>query len=185
MAAKMKACKVCGEQIAKNAKVCPHCGAKNKKIIFKRWWFWALIIVIVLGAILFGGDSGPKKPSDPNKTPEQVKTEYIASCSPIDYDAVAREPDKAKGMHVSFTGAVIQVMESGYHVTLRVALDEDYDQVVYVDYTREEGESRILEDDVITGYGDCKGVTSYTSVLGGTITIPSVAMFYYEPANAD
>lgn len=28
---KMKPCKACGQEIAKSAKVCPHCGAKNKK----------------------------------------------------------------------------------------------------------------------------------------------------------
>ena len=182
----MKPCKVCGAMIAKNAKACPSCGAKNKKSVFKRWWFWCLLVLIVFGIFIFSGeDDTPKKPYDPNKTPEQVKTEYIASCKPIDYKAVARDPDQHKGDHVSFTGTVIQVMESGNKVTLRVAMDDDHDMILYVIYTREDGESRILDDDVITGYGDCQGVESYTSILGETITIPSVAMFYYEPVNAD
>ena len=30
MAQKMKNCKACGQEIAKSAKVCPHCGAKQK-----------------------------------------------------------------------------------------------------------------------------------------------------------
>ncbi len=32
---KMKKCKVCGENIAKSAKTCPHCGAKNKPGAFR------------------------------------------------------------------------------------------------------------------------------------------------------
>jgi len=28
---KLKKCKTCGKDIAKSAKVCPHCGAKNKR----------------------------------------------------------------------------------------------------------------------------------------------------------
>lgn len=53
----MKACKSCGRMIAKNAKVCPACGAKAKQF-YKRWWFW-LIVVIVLFIIIpqiFGSD---------------------------------------------------------------------------------------------------------------------------------
>ena len=45
----MKCCKSCGNMIAKNAKVCPSCGAKNKKPVFKRVWFWLLVIVVLGG----------------------------------------------------------------------------------------------------------------------------------------
>ena len=51
---KMTACKACGKEIAKSAKTCPHCGAKNKKPLFKKWWFW-VIVVLLLGSI---GNSG-------------------------------------------------------------------------------------------------------------------------------
>ena len=33
-------CKVCGGKMAKNAKACPHCGAPNKKPLYKRASFW-------------------------------------------------------------------------------------------------------------------------------------------------
>lgn len=36
---KMTTCKHCGAEIAASAKVCPHCGGKNKPPIYKRWWF--------------------------------------------------------------------------------------------------------------------------------------------------
>lgn len=68
---KMINCKVCGAEIAKNAKTCPNCGAKNSKPIFARWWFWVLAIVIIIGAI--GGNSS--KPANTNDKPvSQVKT---------------------------------------------------------------------------------------------------------------
>lgn len=56
MAEKMTTCKVCGAEIASNAKTCPKCGAKNKKPIFKKWWFWVLIVIVIIG--VFGGGSG-------------------------------------------------------------------------------------------------------------------------------
>ena len=45
-------CKECGKQISRNAKICPGCGAKNKKPIYKRFWFWLIVVVtfIIIGA---------------------------------------------------------------------------------------------------------------------------------------
>jgi hypothetical protein len=34
--------------IAKDAKKCPYCGAKNKKPFFKRWWFVLILIIVVI-----------------------------------------------------------------------------------------------------------------------------------------
>ena len=47
---KMKKCKACSKEIATNAKSCPGCGAKNKKPIYKRVWFWVVAAIIVVGA---------------------------------------------------------------------------------------------------------------------------------------
>ncbi len=50
-------CKACGHELAKNAKACPQCGAKNKKPIYKKWWFW-IAIVVVIGIIAgFSGNT--------------------------------------------------------------------------------------------------------------------------------
>lgn len=43
----MTTCKVCGNELAKSAKRCPHCGAKNRRPIYKRWWFWLLIAIVL------------------------------------------------------------------------------------------------------------------------------------------
>lgn len=62
---KMTNCKACGQEIAKSAKSCPHCGEKNKKPIFTKWWFWALIVCIVIGAIGSSGGNGDTTTSQP------------------------------------------------------------------------------------------------------------------------
>lgn len=65
--AKLVKCKSCGAEIAKNAKTCPQCGAKNKR-------HTALgIILVVIGVLLvliaLGGNGGePKKVEDNNNT---------------------------------------------------------------------------------------------------------------------
>ncbi|NDL68482.1 hypothetical protein GXN74_12120 [Clostridiales bacterium F-3ap] len=52
----MKNCSTCNAEIASNAKTCPSCGAKNKKPIYKRWWFILILVVLVLSAL--GGTGG-------------------------------------------------------------------------------------------------------------------------------
>ena len=65
--AKLKTCKHCGAEIAKNAKVCPNCGGKNKKPIYLRWWFIALVIIVIIVAV---GGSGSSK----TNTTQQIGT---------------------------------------------------------------------------------------------------------------
>ncbi len=58
--AKIIQCKVCGAEIASNAKTCPHCGAKNKK---KRPVLFILIGIIILIAIIGSLPSGSNSES--------------------------------------------------------------------------------------------------------------------------
>lgn len=53
---KMMNCKACGKAIAKSAKCCPECGAKNKKPIFKKWWFWVILVLVLLISMPGGED---------------------------------------------------------------------------------------------------------------------------------
>lgn len=48
---KISVCKNCGNPLPEKATVCPSCGAKNKKPIYKKWWFWVVIVLIVAGII--------------------------------------------------------------------------------------------------------------------------------------
>lgn len=49
MGKKLMPCKTCGNEIAASAKKCPHCGAKNKKPIYKKWWLWVIVVIAVIG----------------------------------------------------------------------------------------------------------------------------------------
>lgn len=59
---KMMKCKSCGGDIASSAKRCPSCGAKNKKPIYKRVWFWILVVVLLIA--IFGFIASKVNPSD-------------------------------------------------------------------------------------------------------------------------
>lgn len=92
----------------------------------------------------------------------------------ITYNSLARTPDDYIGKKVKFTGKVIQVIEGDLVTDLRVAVNKDYDTVIYAEYVPSIIPFRILDNDVITMYGTSTGVISYTSTLGGKITIPSM-----------
>ena len=56
---KLTNCTSCGAEIATSAKTCPQCGAKIKRPITKKWWFWVLIVIVAAGII--GGASSDFK----------------------------------------------------------------------------------------------------------------------------
>lgn len=94
----------------------------------------------------------------------------------ITYDQLARTPDDFEGKKVKFTGKVLQVIEhTGKNfVHIRLAVDSDYNSVLYCRYKTNIITSRILEDDIITIYGTSFGLYSYEATSGATITIPAV-----------
>jgi len=109
---------------------------------------------------------------------EEDRATYISQCQTYSYSDIERNPDSYEGKQVKISGEVIQVSEGILNtVTLRVDCGGD---IWYVSYLRSEGESRILEGDSITCYGECDGVTSYITVIGSQVTIPSLDMKYYE-----
>lgn len=104
---------------------------------------------------------------------------YKETCETVAYRDIERNPETYNGTHLIVTGKVVQVSE-GWFDTVTLRVEDNNGDVWYITYTRNDGESRILEDDLITCYGECDGVESYTSVLGNQVTIPSVDMKYYE-----
>ncbi len=58
-------CGKCGKIYSKSAKVCPSCGAKNKKPFYSKWWFWAIIGIVVIFIIIPKGGKDAEDISDP------------------------------------------------------------------------------------------------------------------------
>lgn len=127
-----------------------------------------------------------KRQAEETKQEQKSKKDYIAACTEIAYDDLARNPDKHKGQSFKFTGEVIQVAEPtfGNTVALRINVTKDeydfYTDTIYATVTVPDGSDRILEDDIITVYGDCEGLYSYESVLGQKISLPKISIKYYE-----
>lgn len=93
----------------------------------------------------------------------------------ITYDQLARTPKQYKGQKVTFTGEVVQVLEDGGYTGLRLAVNGNTDNIILVDMKNKVlNGSRVLENDLVTVYGESYGLTSYKSTQGEKITIPGM-----------
>ena len=192
-------CKNCGNEVNKKAVICPNCGCKIKKPIFKKWWFWVIIVILV---ILIGFPSGENDNSVASDSPqinevaneqakELTREEYIEACETIDFETLSRNPDKYEGKKYGFTGEIIQVQESSYGntVTLRINITKKTYEYSYETYYTDtilatvnipKGDDRLLENDIINFWGECAGSYTYEAVLVNSVTLPKIEIKYFE-----
>ena len=48
---KVVLCRNCNSTMAKGTKICPSCGAKNKKPFYKKWWFILIAFFVIIGGL--------------------------------------------------------------------------------------------------------------------------------------
>ena len=201
---KMTTCKHCGAEIAASAKVCPQCGGKNKPPIYKRWWFIAIIVLIVLSAI--GGSSSSSDGSASSSTtkasastassvasvPEISEEDYKTECQTVDYKELCRYPEKYEGTKIVVKVKVSQIIDtnfSGSEKAWRTYTDNSgygfYADDEYYMLDKRGGDAvKILEDDIITVYGEFTGLEKITRALTGTTDeLPRIEVKYADLAN--
>lgn len=137
----MKACRVCGKPVAKSAKVCPNCGAKQKgnKLLI-------IIGVIVLLGII-GAAMGGNKKKDTNIAPQTAEETTNAATETVteetadeaaetvteeitytEYDMselmddlennAAAANEKYKGQYVALTGRLSNIDAQGSYISI-------------------------------------------------------------------
>ena len=105
---------------------------------------------------------------------EEWQEELDNARTDVTYDNLMRTPDDYFGEVVQFSGTVVQTITGDGIVQQRVALYDDYDQIVLIEYPEELPEVRLLDDDYITFTGVSFGTVEYETVLGATLEIPSI-----------
>lgn len=91
----------------------------------------------------------------------------------VTFDDLSRKPNDYKGEYVCYTGKVVQLLEKEDEINLRIAINGDYDEIIYVGYFPTTSSERVLENDNVTIYGQYLGIVQYESVMT-TISIPAV-----------
>lgn len=201
---KMTTCKHCGAEIAASAKVCPQCGGKNKPPIYKRWWFIAIIVLIVLSTIGGSGSGSDSSASSSKATskasastassvasvaPEISEDDYKAECQTVDYKELCRYPEKYEGTKIVVKVKVSQIIDanfSGSEKAWRTYTDNSgygfYADDEYYMLDKRGGDAvKILEDDIITVYGEFTGLEKITRALTSTTDeLPRIEVKYAD-----
>jgi hypothetical protein len=142
-----------------------------------------IIFVIAVLCVLGQAVRSPSNTSTaaPSTPPEMSISDVKTRATTVPYERLARDPGKYQGAIVVLEGKVIQSLENGQNLTLRVNVAADDWQhnfqgdIVYVDYRKNRpDEARILEGDKVRFWGKYVGILSYKAVLGQTIQIPHV-----------
>ncbi|WP_237704140.1 toxin regulator [Planococcus donghaensis] len=118
--------------------------------------------------------------AEAKKKAEEEEKERIGYDTGITYDQLARNPDDFIFEKVKFYGKVIQVMEGDGITQIRLAVNDNYDTVLFAEFDSAVVDSRILEDDKITIRGLSSGLMTYESTMGGSISIPGVSVDQIE-----
>lgn len=192
-------CKECGAEIPDDAKHCNKCGAKlvddtpvvksepikeesfvqkNKKVLIG--CCVGLIVIFFLFALMSSGSDHTTGVSTADDKDNGLSEEdFKAQCKEVDFNKLDKNPDKYTGEKLKVTGKIIQIMENNNGGVMRLALDDYYDDVVFVAYT---GTNDFVEDDYVTVYGYCEGSYTYESTIGASITLPKIDAMYLEGA---
>ena len=107
----MAYCRQCGAPLQGEMKFCSECGApigsapvrktaapqieyptekaqRKRKSIFKRWWFWVLAVIVIVGVV---GGSGTKAPSKPTERQTAPVSASVPPATPVPTTAPTAE----------------------------------------------------------------------------------------------
>jgi len=180
----MKPCKTCKNLIAKNAKVCPQCGAKQKgSLLLKIVAGFALLIG--LGMALNDGSKGAALASGSNSSSEPANTVKVISLTEYKKDAkkmVFREAALKKietDALLTFSSEVSQKVSDTEYLVFTNKNEYGYtmEERVYLEFNEK---PEILEKDIIKVYGKYRGTKEYTTFVGASKEVPYIQAEYYE-----
>lgn len=186
---KMQKCATCGEEIAKSAKVCPHCGGKIKKPFYKRPGLIVLAIIIVVCIISCSKGTDTNVESDVivdstntqtnvevNQEPEQIEyISYEVSTLVDDLQSNAMKAEQTYlNAYVELTGKLSVIDSDGKYITLDPT-NNDFSFInVRCNIKNEEQKSKVIEmlkGDIVTLRGKIKSIGE---VLGYELDIHSI-----------
>lgn len=160
---KMIKCKSCSKEIASNAKSCPSCGAKNKKPFYKRGWFIALVIIIILGTIGESENNDTTSITDSEITKEEQVSNEENHTTEEAVEAIEEEVVESKDVEVlsyeSVKSQAIAMLEKSFGKNGEIRVYEE-DNIVLFSVPSPEGiaegifaiNSGVANDELIESY---------------------------------
>ena len=121
-------------------------------------------------------EEAERKEKEETEKAQREKEEKEKYNTGITRNDLARDKDGLSGEYVKFSGKIVQIMQGDGYNQYRLAVDDDYDQMILIEMVDGLIDSNLLEDDYITIEGISVGNHSYETVLGAEKTIPAVVV---------
>ena len=122
--AKTRYCRNCNTELVGKSNVCPACGAVNKKPIYKRVWVWILVLIVICGIGLSGGDD--TDPADSDATNDVTSNEVVDTSDDENVDDEDSEEEENVSLEYRNALAKAQI----YAETMYMSKKAVYDQLV-------------------------------------------------------
>lgn len=112
---------------------------------------------------------------------EMTENEFKGLCveyTADDYNKILRNPDQYNDYYAKLNGRVKQVIEGlfGYYT---IYIEDSAGNIWETSYSYKDGEPHLLEGDNITIWGNLKGTTTSSTVLGKQVIMPDIDVKYY------
>ena len=91
----------------------------------------------------------------------------------LPFRSLARRPENYNGTYAKFSGTVAQVIgtRTGDYYQIRLAVDDNYDQIILAEFIHRP-DYNLLEEDQVTVYVHLAGEYTYETVWGNSLTVP-------------
>ena len=114
-----------------------------------------------------------------NSNSDISEEEFKNICETLDYEDILRNPDNYEDVYCKIKGTVEQSIE-GFLGFYSIFVEDSNGDIWGCNYYYEDGESHLLEGDVVTIYGVCDGTTTAETLSGKQVTLPYVDIEYIE-----
>ena len=173
-------CKKCGQELDKQAVICVNCGCKVKKPIYKKWWVWVLVAVVVIavGSAATGsgdnagGDSNGSQSAQENVTYEVVDLQTMFD----DLEANAMKAEQTyQGKHVEMVCKIKSFDSDGAYISVEPVNADEWNFQSALCYIKNDTQRNFLLENNVGTEITIKGkIKSIGEVLGYTIDIAEV-----------
>ena len=109
----------------------------------------------------------------------EIVSAFKKSCKNIDYNAIMRNPENARGTICKAKGKVLQVIKTESYMQ-EFLLEMSNGNLLYIGYYKNENDDNVLEADSVTVYGTFYVTETYTTVTGVSKTVPRLACDYVD-----
>lgn len=113
-------------------------------------------------------------------TTEEAPEDWADYAADITYDQLARTPDDYAGKAIQMSGEVVQLLEGDDANAIRLATDDMWNDIIYIEYDPSITSERVLEYDKVTVYGWYYGIYQYESTIGQLISVPAIYAEHIE-----